>query len=83
MLSIAALDHCKDIGVIILSVTPHCSHKRRHLDSSVYEPMKTNANLVCGSWTTNDPERTMAMYDLPGIINTSSNFATSSENAEA
>ena len=67
----------------VLSLTPHCSHKMQPLDRTVYEPLKTYVNRACDAWIANQPEQTMTIYDSPGIINTSLNFAATPANIKA
>jgi hypothetical protein len=82
-LSIAALDYCKENGVIFLAFPHHCSHKLQPLDRSVFGPLKTNVNRACDAWITNDPGQTMTIYDLSGIVNMSLNSATTPANIKA
>jgi hypothetical protein len=56
---------------------PHSSHKLQPLDKTVYGPLKTYVNRVC------DAGQIMTIYDLPGIINTSLNFAATPANIKA
>ncbi|XP_050506078.1 uncharacterized protein LOC126884227 [Diabrotica virgifera virgifera] len=67
-LSIAALNYLKNNGVTVLSFPPHCSHKLQPLDRSVYGPFKKYINSACDSWITNNPGRTMTIYDIPAIV---------------
>lgn len=46
-LSIRGLDFCKENGIIVLSLPPHCSHKLQPLDRSVFGPFKKVVNTTC------------------------------------
>ena len=55
-------------GLVMLSLPSHCSHKLQPLDRSVFGPFKRN--LACGQdgWMRSNPGKTMAIYDIPGIV---------------
>jgi hypothetical protein len=82
-LSILALHYCKENGMTVLSFPPQCSHKLQPLDRPVYGPLRTYVNRACDAWIANQPEQTMTIYDSPGIINTSLNFAATPANTKA
>ncbi|XP_045036644.1 uncharacterized protein LOC116925953 [Daphnia magna] len=70
-LSLAALDLAKKNSVHLLSFPAHCSHKLQPLDVSVYGPLKKYNTAAQATWMRNNPGRTMTIYDIPGIINSS------------
>jgi hypothetical protein len=82
-LSIAALDYCKENGVTVLAFPHYCSHKLQPLDRSVSVPLKTYVNRARDAWITNHPGQTMAIYDIPGIVNMSLNSAATPANIKA
>ncbi|KAJ8933909.1 hypothetical protein NQ314_013710 [Rhamnusium bicolor] len=69
-LSVEGFTYCKNNGVTVLSFPPHCSHKLQPLDRSVYGPLKKYVNSACDAWMTNNPGRTMTIYDISGIAAT-------------
>jgi hypothetical protein len=69
--------------VTVLSFPPHCSHKLQPLDRTVYGPLKTYVNRAWDAWITNHPGKTKTIYDLPGLPNTSLNFAATPANIKA
>lgn len=79
-LSIAALDYLKSNGVTALSFPAHCSHKLQPLDRSVYGPFKKYINSASDSWITNNPGRTMTIYDIPQIVREALPLATTPKN---
>lgn len=79
-LSVEGLTYCKDNGVTVLSFPPHCSHKLQPLDRSVYGPLKKYVNSACDAWMTNNPGRTMTIYDIPGIVSTALPLAATPNN---
>ncbi|KAJ8346659.1 hypothetical protein SKAU_G00280600 [Synaphobranchus kaupii] len=66
--SIAAIDFCKQNGVIVLTFPPHCSHKLLPLDRSVFGPFERNMNRALDCWMKTHPARTATIYDLPGLV---------------
>jgi hypothetical protein len=54
--------------VTVLSFPPNCSHKLQPLDVSVYGPLKTYVKRA---------GHTVTFYDIPGIVNSSLDHATS------
>lgn len=82
-ISIAALDYCKEKGVVMLSFPPHCSHKLQPLDRSVFGPLKKQINTACGAWMRNNPGQTMTIYHIPAIVATSLPQACTPRNIQA
>lgn len=65
-LSIKGLDFCKENGIIVLSLPPHCSHKLQPLDRSVFRPFKQLVNTQCDNWISE--KKTLTIYDIPDIV---------------
>jgi len=51
-LYLPVIDFCKDNGIVLLSFSPHCSHKLQPLDRSVYGPFKKFVNREMDQWMT-------------------------------
>lgn len=82
-LSIRGLDYCKDNGIFVLSLPPHCSHKLQPLDRSCFGPFKGLVNTICDNWVSNNPGDRMTIYHIPGIIDGTLAKAASNENIRA
>lgn len=67
-LSIDALEYCTENGITVLSFPPHCSHKLQPLDRTVFGLFKKGINTYSDYWITNNPGKTMTIYDIPGIV---------------
>ena len=67
-LSNGLIDYCRDKGVVMLTLPPHCSQKLQPLDRSVFGPLKKYINTTCDDWITNHPGKVMTIYDIPSII---------------
>jgi len=68
-LSISVVNFCKDNGIILLSFPPYTSHHLQPLDKSVFEPFKKYYFAAVDNWMTNNPGKTVTIYDIPGIVN--------------
>lgn len=64
-LSIKSLDYCKDNGIIVFSLPPHCSHKLQPLDRSVFGPFKKRVNTACDNFVSSHVGVTMTIYHIP------------------
>jgi len=82
-LSIAAPDCRKEDGVTVLSIPPHSSHKLQSLDRNVCGPLLAYVSRACDTWIANHPGETMAIHDVPSIINRRLNFAPASTDIKA
>ena len=68
-LSIELIEYCRQKGVVLLTLPPHCSHKMQPLDRSVFGPFKKYVNSACDNWMKNHPGKHMTIYDIPHIVN--------------
>lgn len=68
-LSIAGLDYCKENGIVVLSLPPHCLHKLQPFDRTVFGPFKKAVSSQCDNWCKNNPGIVMSIYDIPEIVN--------------
>ncbi|XP_055307136.1 tigger transposable element-derived protein 6-like [Sitodiplosis mosellana] len=82
-LSIKGLDYCKENGIVVLSLPPHCSHKLQPLDRSVFGPFKKVVNTQCDNWVTSNPGTTMTIYHVPGIVKDALPLASTHKNVTA
>lgn len=82
-LSLKGISFCKENGVVVISLPPHCSHKLQPLDRSVYGPLKKYINSACDSWMRNHPGKTMSIYDIPPIAKDALPLAATPKNIQA
>ncbi|XP_032677450.1 uncharacterized protein LOC116847013 isoform X2 [Odontomachus brunneus] len=66
--SISALDFAKENGIIILSIPSNCSHQIHPFDIGVSSSLKILTTTAMDSWTLNHPDKTVSIYDIPGIV---------------
>lgn len=63
-LSIEAIDLCKENGVTVLTIPPHCTHKLQPLDVSVMKPFHTFYDAAVDSWMMSHPGETFSIYNV-------------------
>lgn len=78
--SIACLNYCKAVGIVLLSIPPHTSHKLQPLDRTVYGPFKHYFNSASDAWIKSHPGQRMTIYDIPGVVNEAYKSAFTREN---
>jgi hypothetical protein len=66
-LSLDTIDFCRANGIVLLTFTPHCSHKLQPLDRSVFGPFKNSINSAADGWMRSNPGKTMSIYNLPHL----------------
>ena len=64
---IETLNFTKANGIIMLSFPPHCLHKLKPLDRTVFGPFKRFMVTSQDNWMRNNPGKTMTIVDSPGI----------------
>lgn len=82
-LSIDGLDFCKENGIIVLSLPPHCSHKLQPLDRSVFKPLKTAVNAHCAHFMRQNPGKAITINNIPTIMVTPLELALTPSNIKA
>ncbi|CAK1588432.1 unnamed protein product [Parnassius mnemosyne] len=82
-LSIEVLDYFKENGVTVLSFPPHCSHKLQPLDRTIYGPLKRYFNKACDNWLASHPGKTITIYDIPELVETSLPLAATIDNIQS
>ncbi|XP_048063620.1 uncharacterized protein LOC125278459 isoform X1 [Megalobrama amblycephala] len=82
-ISVRAVDFCKGHGIVLLTFPPHCSHKLQPLDRSVFGPFKRMVNSASDDWMRGNPDKTMSIYDIPGIVRIALPTAATQKNIQA
>lgn len=67
---VRVLNMCKDNGIILLTLPPHCSHKLQPLDVSCFFPFKSYYNQGVDDWMLNHPAVPMTIYDVCSVVGT-------------
>ena len=67
-ISLAAVDKCRELGIVLLSIPPHTSHRLQPLDKSVFGPFKHAYNIAMDSWIRSNPGKTVSIYNIPQLV---------------
>ena len=62
--TINAINFCRENGIVLLTFSPHCTHRLQPLDVSVFGPFKQKLSVSQNDWLLNHPERIITIYDL-------------------
>lgn len=68
--AVTVLNLCKENGIVLLTLPPHCSHKLQPLDVSCFFPFKNYYNKALDNWMMNHPGTPMSIYDIAGVVST-------------
>ncbi|XP_052756945.1 uncharacterized protein LOC128202057 [Galleria mellonella] len=79
-LCVKTLDLAKQNGIVMLSFSPHCTHKLQPLDVSVFGSFKIHLPRAQDSWMKNNAGKTMTIYDIPSLVRTALPIALSPVN---
>lgn len=66
--SLPVIDFCRENGVILLCLPPHCTHKIQPLDVSYFKSFMTNYDAYLFRWLKNHGGRTFGLYQIAGAV---------------
>ena len=66
--TLQACDLCRDNGVVVVSLPPHCSHKCQPLDLSVFGPLKTAYYKRCSEWLHSNSGKRITQYEVASLF---------------
>ena len=67
-ISLAAIDKCKELGIILLTIPPKTSHRLQPLDVLIFSPFKTAYNSAMDAWIQSHPGKRVTIYDIPQLV---------------
>ncbi|KAJ8910978.1 hypothetical protein NQ315_003671 [Exocentrus adspersus] len=67
-LSIEVINLCKDNGITILTIPPHCTNKLQPLDVGVLKQFQTFYNSAIDSWMMSHPGETFNIYHVASCV---------------
>lgn len=79
-ISIEVIDLCKESGVVLLTIPPHCSHRLQPLDVAVYGPLKRYYSNACTSWLHANPGVPMTIMNIASCFGTAYQAAFTPKN---
>jgi hypothetical protein len=65
---VRVLNLCKQNGITLLTLPPHCSHKLQPLDVSCFFPFKAFYNTAIDDWMLNHPGKPLNIYDIARMV---------------
>ncbi|XP_049779607.1 uncharacterized protein LOC126176496 [Schistocerca cancellata] len=66
--SLEAYNFCKDNGIVVVTLPPHCSHRLQPLDVAFFSSLKAAFNQECDSFMRSNPHQKKTPYDICPIF---------------
>lgn len=66
--SLNVINFCRENGVILLCLPPHCTHKMQPLDVCYFKSFMSYYDLYLTRWLKNHCGRTFGMYQIAGAV---------------
>ena len=67
-ITLQAWQLCRENGVVVVSLPPHCSHKCQPLDLTIFGPLKTAYFKRCGEWMSMNPGKRITQYEVATLF---------------
>ena len=68
--NIELINYARENGLLLLSLSPHTSHKLQPLDRSYFKPLKSYFNAACSTWMQKNPGKRITVDQLSGLFAT-------------
>lgn len=65
--SLAAVNFCRQNGIVLLTFPPHCTHRMQPLDVGLFGPFKTRCKVSFNDFMASNPGRQISIYDIAGL----------------
>ncbi|XP_030753191.1 uncharacterized protein LOC115880193 [Sitophilus oryzae] len=66
--SVKAVNLCREHGIVVITLPPHCTNRLQPLDLTVFGPFKSYLNSEMDIWMTNHPGERITEYDMGPLI---------------
>lgn len=67
--NLACVKFCKENGIVLLSFSPHTTHRLQPLDVAVYGPFKQFCSVAFNDWMTSNPGKTISVRNIAELTN--------------
>jgi len=68
-IGLQAVEFCRDSGIMMVSIPPHCSHRLQPLDVSFFAALKTYYSRACDAWMAHHPGEAITEYHVASLVN--------------
>ncbi|XP_054722826.1 uncharacterized protein LOC129232748, partial [Uloborus diversus] len=82
-ISVEIIKFSKENGIVILTFTPHCSHRMQPLDVSVFGPFKGRYNAAANNWMITNPGKTITIYNVAELAGIAFSLAFTRSNIQS
>jgi hypothetical protein len=79
--SLEAVIFCRENGIDLITLPPHCTHKMQPLDTTFFKGLKTAYNSAANSWMMQNEGRRITFYEVAGIFSKAYNRSATVERA--
>ncbi|XP_065658570.1 uncharacterized protein LOC136083093 [Hydra vulgaris] len=79
--TLEAINFCRDNGIHLITLPPHCTHKVQPLDRTFFKPLKVGYNTAASNWMLSHQGRRISFFDMAGIFATAYNFTANIDKA--
>ena len=79
--TLEAINFCRDNGIHLITLPPHCTHKMQPLDCTFFKPLKVGYNTAASNWMLSHQGRRISFFEMAGIFATAYNFTANIDKA--
>lgn len=79
--SLQVINFCRENGVVLLCLPPHCTHKMQPLDVSYFKSFNSYYDAYITRWLKNHAGRTFGLYQIAGAVKEAFEKSSSVETA--
>ena len=66
--TLAAINFCRENGIDMIALPPHCTHKMQPLDRTFFKPVRSAYNSRCDNWMLNNAGKRMTIHNVAGLF---------------
>ena len=63
-ISLQAIEFCREKGIVMVSIPPHCTHRLQPLDITFFGALKTYYSRACDAWMAHHPGQAITEYHV-------------------
>ena len=66
--ALSAINFGTENGIVMISLSPHTTHRLKPLDKTIYGPLKSNYNAECDKWMVSHVGQPISKYDKASLF---------------